>query len=95
MESEGVSRIAANIIVGARRGSTFKQYNTYFKKWRIFCEKQKDDPLYPKINLFFDFLTELLDQGFSYQAVNSAKSAILSICQEKFHMIMQNCLNNL
>ena len=31
-----------------------------------------------------DFLTELLDQGFSYQAVNSAKSAILSICQEKF-----------
>ena len=82
---EEFSKEDTNIIIGAKRGSTFKQYIIFFKKLRIlFGEKQKEDPLCPKINLLLDFLTELLDQGFSYQAVNSAKSTISSICQEKF-----------
>ena len=52
------------IIIGAKRGSTFKQYIIFFKKLRIFCEKQKEDPLCSKINLLLDFLTVLLNQGF-------------------------------
>ncbi|XP_071165217.1 uncharacterized protein [Mytilus edulis] len=80
LENKGLSTLTADIILQSWRQSTGKQYGTYFKRWMCFSNKRQTDPLDPSINTVLSFLSSLYDSGLSYSAINTAKSAISSIC---------------
>ena len=59
--------------------STRKKYNPYQQKWHIYCQENNINPVTPNITNVLDFLSNLYDQGLSYSAINSAKSALSHI----------------
>ena len=61
------------------RTSTRVQYRSYIKKWTEYCCKWKIDPVSPPIASGVNFLAELYNQGLSYSALNTARSALFSI----------------
>ena len=74
--SKGFSSEATNIICSSWRDSTCKQYEVYIRKWNLFCNKQKIDPLQFDEIRVAQFLTEMFNRGASYSAINSARSAL-------------------
>ena len=60
----------------AWRQSTHSQYTTYFKKYLIFCKEQNQDPGTGDVQLLLKFLQSMIDQNYSYSALNSAKAAL-------------------
>ena len=59
--------------------STRVQYRSYVKKWTEYCCRWKIDPVSPPIASGVNFLAELYNQGLSYSAQNTARSALSSI----------------
>ena len=73
-----VSDTTNSILVASLRESTRKKYNPYQQKWHIYCQENNINPVTPNITVL-DFLSNLYDQGLSYSAINSAKSALSHI----------------
>ena len=74
-----VSDTTNSILVASLRESTRKKYNPYQQKWHTYCQENNINPVTPNITNVLDFLSNLYDQGLSYSAINSAKSALLHI----------------
>ncbi|CAG2218782.1 unnamed protein product [Mytilus edulis] len=74
----GLSKDAANIIIGSWRESTQKQYGSYIQKWMLFCNEEKINQFNPSINNVLKFLFNLFENGLGYSALNTAKSAVSS-----------------
>lgn len=83
LESKGVQGRSADVIMCAWRSSTKRHYDTYYKKWVQFCHRRKITPLCPNGDTLLEFLTELYDNGYSYTALNSARSAVSAILFDK------------
>ncbi|KAK2571165.1 hypothetical protein P5673_003727, partial [Acropora cervicornis] len=79
LQSQGISSSAAHIIMQSWRTSKRVQYRSYIKKWTAYCCKWKIDPVSPPIASGVNFLAELYNQGLSYSALNTARSALSSI----------------
>ena len=60
----------------AWRQSTHSQYTTYFKKYLIFCKEQNQDPGTGDVQFMLKFLQSMIDQNYSFSALNSAKAAL-------------------
>jgi hypothetical protein len=60
------------------RPSTKAQYNIYLEKWVIFCKGKNIPRRKPSIHQIILFLTMLFNQGLSYSAINTARSALSS-----------------
>ena len=71
-----VSDTTNSILVASLRESTRKKYNPYQQKWHTYCQENNINPVTPNITNVLDFLSNLYDQGLSYSAINSAKSAL-------------------
>ena len=56
--------------------STRKQYISYIRRWIHFCHRQSTDPLQTHVGEILDFLTNLMESGIGYSAINTAKCAI-------------------
>ena len=69
------------ILLASWRGGTKKQYNEYIKKWTKFCAERETDQFLPLLVDVLDFLTELYEKGFTYGAINTARSALSSFVQ--------------
>ena len=70
----------ANFVLAASlRELTRKKYNSYQQKWHIYCQEININPATPNITNVLDFLSNLYDQGLTYIAINSAKSALSHI----------------
>lgn len=52
------------------------QYNTYIKRRTKFCREKQADCFEENVGLFLDFLTEQFENGLSYLAINTARSAV-------------------
>ena len=78
LESAGIPKDTASIILSSCRGNTQKQYGTYLKKWSKFCNRTEIDKLKPSITDVLKFLTQLHESGLRYSAMKTAKSAISS-----------------
>ena len=74
-----VSDTTNSILVASLRESTRKKYNPYQQKWHTYCQENYINPATPNITNVLYFLSNLYDQGLSYGATNSAKSALLQI----------------
>lgn len=75
-ENRNFSKNTTNIILASWRDSTKKQYSTYIRKWLRFCSEKQVDTFQSTLNKCLDFLTLLYEDGLSYSAINSARSAL-------------------
>ena len=76
LENREFSEKSVEILMASWRRSTQKQYSSYVRKWVLFCSEKKTDIFQTPIELVIEFLTELFNQGYSYQSLNSARSAL-------------------
>ena len=60
----------------AWRKSIHSQYGTYLKKYLIFCREQNQDPGAGGLQFLLKFLQTMIDQNYSFSAINSAKAAV-------------------
>ena len=79
LRRQGVSQPAAEIIIASWRGTTQKQYGTYFKRWLSLCGRGAIDPISPPVNEVLNYLTVLFHEGRGYSAINTARSALSAI----------------
>ena len=55
------------------------QWDIYIEKWNIFCHIKDIELVKPSLRSVTDFLTELLEQGLGYSALNTARSALSNL----------------
>ena len=79
LKKKKVSDRAVSVIMRSWRPSTQKQYNVYINMWNQFCASKTIDMKTAGIEVVLDFLVHLLDQGYSYSAINSARGALSAI----------------
>ena len=77
-QDKGISEAAAKLIMASWRDGTKKQYSTYITKWQKFCNQRQISHIQPSVVSVFDFLTLLYQQGLTYSAINTARSALSS-----------------
>ena len=77
-EARGLQAKTCELLCASWREGTQKQYDVYIKKWQHFCTERQANPLHSTLEVILEFLTELYDKGFSYSAINSARSALSS-----------------
>ncbi|KAJ8036645.1 hypothetical protein HOLleu_20684 [Holothuria leucospilota] len=78
LPARGVPQRARGTILASWRESTRKQYGTCIKKWIKFCDEKSYDTMSTTTNIVLDFLVELKEEGLSYSAINTARSALAS-----------------
>ena len=57
---QGLLKEASDIIIAGWRRTTSKQYQTYLRKWEIYCSKWETDPLCASLIRILEFLTQLV-----------------------------------
>ena len=83
------------------REGTSKQYHTYLKRWRQYCDDQDIDLFQPGVHNGVEFLVSLYKAGLGYSAVNTARSALSSLLifenNEKFgdHPLVVCCMKGI
>ena len=78
IQDRGISEAAAKLIMASWRDGTKKQYSTYITKWQKFCNQRQISHIQPSVVSVLDFLTLLYQQGLTYSAINTARSALSS-----------------
>ena len=78
--AKGLSTVATDIILHSWRKSTGRQYETYFGKWILFSETEQVNPFDPPTETVLAFLSTLYEKNTGYSAINTAKSALSSMC---------------
>ncbi|KAJ8021950.1 hypothetical protein HOLleu_39297 [Holothuria leucospilota] len=76
LRNKRVSEQAISIISASWREGTQKQYDTYHRKWSIFCNERKINPFQPSLIEVLDFLTDLFLRGLGYSGLNTARAAL-------------------
>jgi len=61
------------------REGTSKQYHTYLKRWRQYCDEKDIDLFQPGVYNGVEFLVSLYKASLGYSAVNTARSALSSV----------------
>ena len=79
-QSRNISPEATDILMASWRHSTQKQYSTYINKWVLFCNKRQINSFHTSVDTVIEFLTELFHSGYSYETLNSTRSALSSLC---------------
>ncbi|KAL9985474.1 hypothetical protein ACROYT_G007888 [Oculina patagonica] len=75
VQDRRISKEAAELIMASWRDGTKKQYSTYITKWQNVCNQRQINPIQPSLGSVLDFLTALYQQGLTYSAINTARSA--------------------
>ncbi|XP_055958543.1 uncharacterized protein LOC130013683 [Patella vulgata] len=67
-----------NVLLHSWRPQTIKQYDVYLKKWFTFTNQRSVNSFSPSVGNVLEFLYQLFDSGYSYSALNSARSTLSS-----------------
>ncbi|CAB4006473.1 Pre-mRNA-splicing factor cwc-26, partial [Paramuricea clavata] len=81
LESQGISKEAASVIVQAWRPASQKQCKYYLQKWEQHCCERSINPISPNVGTAIDFLHEFYKEGLSYSTLNTVQSALSSVVQ--------------
>ena len=76
LDSHGLSARTMDILLHSWSSGTKKQYYVYLNKWISFALEHNVDICTPSVGQVLDFLTFLFDNGASYSALNTARSAL-------------------
>ena len=79
LKRQGLSRKVIDIIEQSWKPNSAKQYKVYLDKWKEYCITKNNDPLERNLIKGLDFLKCLIKAGYSYSAINSARSALSCI----------------
>ena len=79
-ESRGISEKSTGITMASWRKSTTKQYSSYINKWVAFCHQREVSPFQVSVDYVIEFLTTLYESGCRYDTLNTAHSALSSMC---------------
>ena len=90
-KDKGFSEQSISIFTSSWRESTINQYEIYFKKWNNFCIEQKIDPMQYNEQKAIEFLTTLISKGYSYNYINTARSALSTILYNNAGITIGNC----
>lgn len=64
--------------------STWKQYDSAFAQWKCFCSKNSLDFFTPSVQSVLEFLTVSFLNGASYSTLNTYRSALSLLVNNKF-----------
>lgn len=64
------------MVLSSWRESTKRQYLVYIQKWITFCIQRHIDAFTKDVSHILNFLNVLYDEGLTYSAINTARSAI-------------------
>ena len=96
-----LSSSAKAVLMASWREGTSKQYHTYLKRWRQYCDDKDIDLFQPGVHDGVEFLVSLYKAGLGYSAVNTARSALSSLLilenNEKFgdHPFVVRCMKGI
>ena len=79
LKRQGLSKKVIKTIVHSWKSTSAKQYKVYLDKWDVYCHKKNIDPLKRNLIRGLDFLQSLITAGYSYSAINTARSALSCI----------------
>lgn len=74
---------AIEILLASLSKSTLVQYESALKAWWSFCQESREEFFSPSINKVLTFLTEKFESGASYATLNTYRSAISLISNNK------------
>ena len=80
---KGVPVEALEIVMSSISASTFKQYDSALKQWSAYCSDQGCNYFTPTRSTVLKFLTSKFNNGASYGTLNTLRSAISLLSQEK------------
>ena len=63
----------------ARRESSTKLYDTYTRRWQVYCNLHHLDFIYASVANGLGFLQTLLNSGLGYSTLNTARSALSAV----------------
>ena len=96
-----LSSSAKDVLMASWREGTSKQYHTYLKRWKQYCDDKDIDLFQPGVHNGVEFLVSLYKAGLGYSAVNTARSALSSFPilenNEKFgdHPLVVRCMKGI
>ena len=67
-------------IMSSWKDRTQQQYSVYINRWLHFCVQRNDNPMSPSVRNLLEFPHELFMLGYNYSTLNTARSAVSSIC---------------
>lgn len=76
LELRGVRQESLQITLASLDDSSYKQYETCFKKWWTFCAEREISPFESSVKNTLIFLTELYNAGAAHSSINCFRSAI-------------------
>ena len=79
LTKQGISAEATKIILKSWGKGTSKQYQSYYKKWLDFCDREQISTVHPSLAQVIEFLLTLFNNDLSYSSLNTARSALSSI----------------
>ena len=79
LTQQGISEEASTIILQGWRSGTQKQYQSYLTRWQQYCGEQQIDPVSSTVTDGLNFLAELYGKELSYNALNTARSALSTV----------------
>lgn len=81
--NKGVPMEALDIMLSSLSDSTLKQYSTPLRQWTAFCQENSISPLNINSEMVLKFLSERFLAAASYGSLNSARSALSLISNNK------------
>ena len=76
--STNLSETSKKLVSKAWRDNTDQEYSYQWNRWTEYCEKQGIQTLAPTLEEYANFLSYLFDQGYQYNTINVARSALSS-----------------
>lgn len=67
------------LLQASKSKGTWMQYKSSIEKWTLFCKSKLWCPDEKNINHYLEFLSSLYEKGFSYNTVNTARSAFSAV----------------
>jgi len=64
------------LIINSLAPSTWRQYETVYKQWILFCQSNSNDFFKSSLSVIVDFLQQVFDSGVGYSSINTARSAL-------------------
>ena len=77
--SKKLSEEATPLLLKSRGAKTNKSYDSLFSKWKSWCDRRDTDPFSGPISEVANFPAQLFAEGYTYNSLNSYRSAISSV----------------
>ena len=79
LQKSGIPGKTTDIILSAWRPGTSKEYNSYVKRWVLYCRQKGQNPLQPTVIAVLQFNTLLYEEGKGYSSLKIARCAISTL----------------